>query len=308
MSENGSKIDSLSIQHFGLGLPRDQKIIFGGTSGFRFFDPTDRIDMHRLQQIIESGGVQEMMLDTTLTDRQIINWAKAKGKGTEMVYAIVGSPQRYESYGKKWKQREVGEVQGFVNLLWGQEEMKTIQELEVLKILPPRDATKSYIEVSYARKPYTANRQIASGLRQILVDANQRLVAKRERKLAKGLGISLATAAKKQPEPFEMKEWSDYLDQIKSSNLSPAETIIKKSPINTIFILYIEPRNKKSVHVAKSAGFVQVGQFPQQADENGKMQQGDYVYVLDWDLLNQKLYERSGKYPVITAFAYPNQQ
>lgn len=126
-----------------------QERIIGQTSAIRRIDPEDSADIENLNKIIKSSEVQKWMEEVKgLTMDDLKDWASGDSE-EEYLYAVSGS--------QKVDLANIGEVQGFVNIYDSED-------------------ISGAIEVGYAKRPCTSSGQIASGLRQAIVDYNRRFL------------------------------------------------------------------------------------------------------------------------------------
>ncbi len=315
MVEGNSAIDSLPIQNRGQ-KPLVQKIYYGQSAAHGHFDPSDRVQMQTLDKMMKSSEVQKHMLDAVLSPEDIIDWASHQGKGPvkELLYSVFSSPEAWEKkYQQKMPKNNKKEGEGFVNFYWNGEVRQGIKKAMKLRILPADVPVTNFVEVSYG-KGDGAPHQVSSAMRGVLIDANKYFVTRRLMTLGNSLvkeyqaqGDTPNEARKRAletirslipHEPYEVfpseEKRQDFISLVdRDKTLTPAQKLLKKSPVSTVFIAYISPNNPNSIHAAESSGFVKVGKLPDEKNDDGGIVSGDYVLLLDWDRLNEKMQQQA---------------
>ncbi|MBI4009059.1 GNAT family N-acetyltransferase [Candidatus Roizmanbacteria bacterium] len=154
MDQIGNIIDNLPIQDYSQNARRQEKVI-GQKAAIRQIDPTDRRDMQRLRTIDRDPKVLRWMAGEPLRDEDLMY--DAKGLNEYKIFVISGSQSLKDS-------NEIGELQGIITVRPDKNER--VEELRRLNLIS-QNSIQPILEVSYAQYPNSANRQVASGLRQV---------------------------------------------------------------------------------------------------------------------------------------------
>lgn len=137
----------------------------GEKSGIRFFNHKNKEDMQRLKEITKSKQVKAWMDDIDIDDEDLLDWAK-ESKGNSYLYAVVGLQPTVSI-------EEEGKVQGFIYFYTGRQEIKRVKRLVEAGILPKTTLTHKMFEFSSARHPEAASGQMASAVRQALLEVRK---------------------------------------------------------------------------------------------------------------------------------------
>ncbi|MDE2025482.1 MAG: hypothetical protein KGJ07_03240 [Patescibacteria group bacterium] len=310
LREPDHAISELPKQHYTKGTSRTSVQHAGEAVAIRSIDPNDREDMKRVQEMqrVENRDFFHRAPDN---DSVVVDQHKRLGEFSEdspwMLFGIAGN----ERVGK----RERGELQGQVYVYEvgndedGQGAIKNMVERGLIP--QPREGQEVF-EVAYVKHPDAPSGQIASGLRQscervlqLYIQQKASARAREELGIAGGKTERLQQAVEQVNREFGITEGGEVAsDQLESYNarvqelrrqdlLTPeqqrdynervAEIIQSGSIPYPIITATVSPRNPESMLVATAAGFqrAEAGMVEGQSDPQ------DYLYVLDWDRLQQ---------------------
>lgn len=170
MSENNT-IENLPPQDYST-QPREHINYIGQVAGIRKFDPTDRIDMQRLEKITNHKEAMEWMVGGETSEQDILDWAatdwKVKGANKDALFAITAATPGVEK--ALTVEDEIGEVQGFTWFYYGNDERENFQKVIDKKIVEKPSTADPIYEISYAKHPDAPPRHIASGIRQACLE------------------------------------------------------------------------------------------------------------------------------------------
>lgn len=252
--------------------PRRMTRFVGEKAAHRIIDIRDREDMSRYKEVNDSLNEDEFEQEF-LSDRETIQEAREGRPGYKKKRRNEQEDPTYDfmiAGSKVVDGAEVGELQGWASY-WPD---IYAQKLTEMGLIPKDTHAENVLEVEYIKRKTAPEKQVASGLRQVLsrlggINLHLRMgeIEQMEKEFEADINIRKAEGLTTQAEIDLRKQF----DQILREKYRP----------NFVITAYVKPGNKKSIAVAQACGFENKGIH--QFREGKPVRQ---LFVLNWDKLN----------------------
>lgn len=276
-------MSKLPVQNYSQN-PRKAYGFAGETSLLRPIDATDRTDMRRVRAL-QDKQQDDFFIKENMSDQDLVDWINDRKKTERtdnyLIFGVAGDKAKQDGRVVELPVREKGELQGWLYL---NPATATRQKELVDKgiISPPLEGQPPFM-IAFVKFPGTPSNptlggQMASALRQacaLMGPVDYSFHAKRIHSQAlQQLGLNvddLSDPAKLvQARQKEAELWRKH-------DMKPTQIIFGT----------VSPRNKESIRAVESAGFVRAKEMAK-----GTSDEFDYVYVLDWDKLHEKMQQQ----------------
>ena len=273
------KISDLPLRNYDrTRYPRRMTRAVGEKAGVRIIDIKDRKDMTRYKEINDRLNEDEFE-NVFLSEQETIQEAREGRPGYKKKRRKDEEDPTYDfmiAGSKAVEGVEVGELQGWASY-WPD---TYAQKLSDMGLIPNDTRAENVLEVEYVRRINAAEKQTASGLRQVLSRLGGINLQLRLDRIIQLEHNFEAYVANKKVNGLTTEEEIDLRKQFD-------QILRKKYRPNFIVTAYVNPDNKKSIEVAKACGFEDKG--IDQFTEGGPMRQ---LFVLNWDNLDRIVHEK----------------